>query len=492
MAPPRSEIQASAERRHCAPTPLEILGPERVGRGDQMQTTEEEGTELVDAADTRVRGHTASGDYYAAEMIHFGAQDGLLDVVASQLDAGVDPNLATEGGWTPLHYASYSGRVAVVEFLLARGATPECRSLSNRTPLMVARLGNRDEVATALADAVCRTARSNPRWVRSWEAKSCMRCATPFSLFAPKHHCRRCGCTVCGSCSSGTLVLDKWLAPIKPHELRSTVSETPQRVCDGCLKYYAQELPASGNQDSDEATADDPRILARDDLQLLRAVTLQNPSLVGWASVTAADDTQLLEVLPAPHQYGCTDWDCDIGCGFGRLYQVVSDARVRADCDMNSKLVGVLRRGEVFTSLETRITDCGKTRVSVPLTSPSVHTDPNAKGQLLPGELSCEYVRAHSAYNAVDTLTHSLVVGDILVVRLNNRRFSWCSSLTIALPRQVTDNMRNGWSAGFKLAESARATLQFPVSHTKPVKLQLPTPETDSEAEEEHEEHRLI
>ena len=111
---------------------------------------------------------------------------------------------------------------------------------------------------------------------------------------------------------------------------------------------------------------------------------------------------------------------------------------------MNSKLVGVLRRGEVFTSLETRITNCGKTRVSVPLTSPSVHTDPNAKAQLLPGELSCEYVRAHSAYNAADTLTHSLVVGDILVVRLNNRRFSWCSSLTIALLRQVTDNMRNG------------------------------------------------
>jgi hypothetical protein len=52
--------------------------------------------------------------------------------------------------------------------------------------------------------------------------------------------------------------------------------------------------------------------------------------------------------------------------------------------------------------------------------------------------------------------------------------------------------MRNRWSAGFKLADSTRATLQFPVSHTKPVKLQLPTPETDSEAEEEHEEHRLI
>ena len=50
---------------------------------------------------------------------------------------------------------------------------------------------------------------------------------------------------------------------------------------------------------------------------------------------------------------------------------------------------------------------------------------------------------------------------------------------------QVTDNMRNGWSAGFKLSDSAHTTLLFPISHTKPVKLKLLTAETDSEAEDE-------
>lgn len=393
---------------------------------DENQATQD-GIELLDGSHTRVCALKTDGEHYDAEMIHYAAQDGLVDVVASQIDAGIDPDLATAArGWTPLHYASYNGRSAVVELLLERNATLECRSLSNRTPLMLARLGNHDKVVTQLADTVCRSARSNPRWVRSWEATSCMRCTMPFSFFVPKHHCRRCGCSVCGSCSAGTLVLDQWLAPIKPHELRKSISETPQRVCDGCLKYYTKELPEADNKDQHSngivtTTAEDPRMQSRDDLQLLRALALWNPSLIGWVSIEASDGTQLLQMQPAPIHHSFTDWDdCSTSCGFGRVYKVVSDARVRAECDMGSKLVGVLRAGDVFTSLETRVTGYDKTRVSIPLISPSIQTHQAAMGTSFAAELSREYVRAHSSYNAADSHRHNLEVGDILLVRLGH------------------------------------------------------------------------
>eukprot|EP01046_Picozoa_sp_COSAG06_P031393 COSAG06_NODE_3052_length_5915_cov_4.348006_2_plen_568_part_00 len=487
MAPPaRSLQQASAERRHCAPPHLELRCEGATttsgGTGKELKRgADRDGTELADLQPLRrpanmpgaesAKKHTVTSDHYAAEIIHFAAQDGLLEVVESQLDAGVDASLATQArGWTPLHYAAYNGRVAVVELLLGRGAAPECRSLSNRTPLNLALLGGHDEVATQLADAVCKAARANPRWVRSWEATSCMRCTAAFSLLAPKHHCRYCGCTVCGACSTGRLVLDRWLAPRKPHEIRETVSETPQRVCDGCHRCYAQELPAScaegGGSGGGGGDVDTAGLPSATDLQLLRALATWNPKLCGWASLEAADGTVLLELQPAPDGRGYEEWDCANGRGFGRVYKVVSDARLRTDIELTSELVGVLRAGEIFTSLETRIPPGAKARVSVPLTNPSVLADKGALGSSYSAELAHEYVKAHSAYCAADESKHSLTVGELLV---------------------VTENMKNGWSKGFKITDPTHTQLLFPISHTRPVALKLPTPEPDSQEEDEEE-----
>ena len=64
-----------------------------------------------------------------------------------------------------------------------------------------------------------------------------MACATSFSLRVAKHHCRCCGWTVCGGCSKGTLVLERWLEAEKPHALRSCKSAEPLRVCNRCLEH---------------------------------------------------------------------------------------------------------------------------------------------------------------------------------------------------------------------------------------------------------------
>eukprot|EP01046_Picozoa_sp_COSAG06_P060529 COSAG06_NODE_12913_length_1313_cov_0.903624_1_plen_242_part_10 len=107
------------------------------------------------------------------------------------------------------------------------------------------------DTASDLAQQVA-AARANPRWVRSSECnRSCMLCTAAFSLRAPKHHCRSCGWAVCGSCSAGTLVLGRWLAPDKPHAVCEHLSKEALRVCNLChthLVASAAPLPNAARQ----------------------------------------------------------------------------------------------------------------------------------------------------------------------------------------------------------------------------------------------------
>lgn len=63
------------------------------------------------------------------------AREGEADLLSSFLDAGMDPNLRAEKGYTPLILASYNGHVEAVSTLLARGAKPDLQDEKGATAL---------------------------------------------------------------------------------------------------------------------------------------------------------------------------------------------------------------------------------------------------------------------------------------------------------------------------------------------------------------------
>ncbi|XP_052041534.1 zinc finger FYVE domain-containing protein 26 [Apodemus sylvaticus] len=69
------------------------------------------------------------------------------------------------------------------------------------------------------------------QWVPDESASICMVCCREhFTMFNRRHHCRRCGRLVCGSCSSKKMVVEG-------------CRENPTRVCDQCYSYYNKDAP---------------------------------------------------------------------------------------------------------------------------------------------------------------------------------------------------------------------------------------------------------
>ena len=78
------------------------------------------------------REHEKGGKGIAqSSLIHDAALDGDIDEVQRQLDAGVDPNLKSYKGATPLFYAVYGGHLEIVELLITRGADVNALYLNN-------------------------------------------------------------------------------------------------------------------------------------------------------------------------------------------------------------------------------------------------------------------------------------------------------------------------------------------------------------------------
>ncbi|CAG8541353.1 10273_t:CDS:10 [Ambispora gerdemannii] len=81
-----------------------------------------------------------------------------------------------------------------------------------------------------------------PEWT---DSDVCMRCRTQFTTFNRKHHCRNCGQTFCGECSSKTMAL--------PH----IGINDPVRVCDSC--HIKRQLKKSRSTSIDQTAHKSPQ-----------------------------------------------------------------------------------------------------------------------------------------------------------------------------------------------------------------------------------------
>jgi len=81
------------------------------------------------------------------------ARDGNENKVRTFLSQGVDPNLVDQNGYTPLHYSSRNGNVAITRELLHRRANPNFQAGTLKTtPLHRASAAGRLEVVELLLD----------------------------------------------------------------------------------------------------------------------------------------------------------------------------------------------------------------------------------------------------------------------------------------------------------------------------------------------------
>eukprot|EP01103_Thecamoeba_quadrilineata_P015624 TRINITY_DN4997_c0_g1_i1.p1 TRINITY_DN4997_c0_g1~~TRINITY_DN4997_c0_g1_i1.p1 ORF type:complete len:657 (-),score=145.60 TRINITY_DN4997_c0_g1_i1:134-1954(-) len=70
-----------------------------------------------------------------------------------------------------------------------------------------------------------------PNWIPDSSVDNCLICASAFSLFNRRHHCRLCGGIYCNICTKSNYYLK---------ELGYGMS--PQRVCNHCVKYYRLKI----------------------------------------------------------------------------------------------------------------------------------------------------------------------------------------------------------------------------------------------------------
>jgi hypothetical protein len=82
--------------------------------------------------------------------LHLSAIEGHVDVAATLLDRGADPNALAPGGMTPLHFAAMLAHPEMAGLLVRRGARMDLRNGSGMMPL---HLAANDKVVGVLANA---------------------------------------------------------------------------------------------------------------------------------------------------------------------------------------------------------------------------------------------------------------------------------------------------------------------------------------------------
>jgi ankyrin repeat protein len=79
--------------------------------------------------------HTPNGDHGDEMTLHDVSSRGLLTIVQSLLDRGIDVNSRNAKCETPLNVASRNGRLEVTRLLIDHGADVNCYDINGETPL---------------------------------------------------------------------------------------------------------------------------------------------------------------------------------------------------------------------------------------------------------------------------------------------------------------------------------------------------------------------
>lgn len=132
-------------------------------------------------------------------------------------------------------------------------------------------------------------------WVPDTDAPKCMGCSSKFTVINRRHHCRKCGAVVCGSCSS-----KKYLLPAQ--------SKKPLRVCDSCFQTLSaldqtvgsssyvnttvstNDVDSSGEEDSDDEKDEIEATPTGSTWALMPREDQENISQLEGASAMKSDD----------------------------------------------------------------------------------------------------------------------------------------------------------------------------------------------------------
>jgi len=86
-----------------------------------------------------------------SQPLHQAAEDGALAIVQDLvINQGIDPNLGTPDGFTPLHYAANFGHLGITKFLIEQGVDPTAANKSGWTPLHCAAFFGHNNIAEFL------------------------------------------------------------------------------------------------------------------------------------------------------------------------------------------------------------------------------------------------------------------------------------------------------------------------------------------------------
>ena len=96
--------------------------------------------ELLREAGANLEARTG-GHPQGSTVVHYAADSGSPEILSLLIEAGVNVNVANDGGYTPLHWAArgdFSRALESVELLLKAGAAVNVRSETGSTPFAVA------------------------------------------------------------------------------------------------------------------------------------------------------------------------------------------------------------------------------------------------------------------------------------------------------------------------------------------------------------------